>query len=128
MLKKKDLISRMAAPFKEPVQEETSLPAPPVSEMAASVEHLPENEPQPPKGQAQNAQISNGKPTGFRLEESDRGILRQKCRDLDDHGVHASHNLIARAALRLVPRDHRLVDMVRELIAADGRTLRHRKP
>ncbi len=125
MLKKKDLISRMAPPFKEPVQEEASPVIPPVSDVFAPAEDLLG---QSLRGPAQDAQISNGKPTGFRLEESDREILRQKCRDLDDYGVHASHNLIARAALRLVPRDHRLVDMIRVLIAADGRTLRHKKP
>ncbi|MDB6133927.1 MAG: hypothetical protein JWM59_2170 [Verrucomicrobiales bacterium] len=128
MLKKKDLISRMAAPFKEPVQEEGDPATSPAPEVVDPVENQSENETPPPKGATRNPQTSNGKPTGFRLEESDRGIFQQKCRDLDDCGVHASHNLIARASLRLVPRDHRLVEMVRELIAADGRTLRHKKP
>ncbi len=42
-------------------------------------------------------------------------------------GIKPSHNLVFRAAIRMVPRDHWLVAKVRELIEKDGRKVRHQK-
>ena len=44
---------------------------------------------------------------------------------LYSQGIKPSHNLVLRAAIRLMPRDHRLVEKVRELMAGDGRRTRH---
>src|SRR4051812_22642417 len=120
MLKKKDLISRMAFPPPENSRElqtdvifsinESEAEAANSAKIGAAVV---QNE------KAVPMHNSDGKPTGFRLEESDREIFRQKIRELDLCGLNPSKNLIARAALRLLPRDHRLVETVRELMAAD---------
>jgi hypothetical protein len=45
---------------------------------------------------------------------------------LYQQGIKPSDNLILRAALRLMPTDHRLVEKVHELLEKDGRKLRHR--
>jgi hypothetical protein len=41
-------------------------------------------------------------------------------------GIKPSDNLVLRAALRLMPRDHRLMEQIQALIEKDGRRLRHR--
>lgn len=68
-----------------------------------------------------------GKQGAFWLSDDDRAIFFDLGMHLYTQGVKASDNLVLRAAIRMVPRDHRLVEKVRELMDADGRKLRHRK-
>jgi hypothetical protein len=69
---------------------------------------------------------SSGKQAAFWLDDEDRGIFREVGMLLYQQGIKPSDNLILRAAIRLMPTDHRLVEKVHELLERDGRKLRHR--
>lgn len=68
-----------------------------------------------------------GKQAAFWLDDEDRGIFHEMGMLLYSQGIKPSHNLVLRAAIRMVPRDHRLVEKVRELMETDGRKVRHQK-
>ena len=68
-----------------------------------------------------------GKQAAFWLDDEDRALFHEFGMLLYSQGIKPSHNLVLRAALRLVPKDHRLTEKVRELLAQDGRKLRHQK-
>lgn len=69
----------------------------------------------------------SGKQAAFWLDDEDRAIFHETGMLLYSQGIKPSHNLVLRAAIRMIPRDHRLVEKVRELIERDGRKLRHQK-
>lgn len=68
-----------------------------------------------------------GKQAAFWLDDEDRAIFHEMGMLLYSQGIKPSHNLVLRAAIRMVPRDHRLVEKVRELMETDGRKVRHQK-
>ena len=70
--------------------------------------------------------ISSGRQAAFWLDDEDRGIFREVGLLLYTQGIKPSDNLVLRAALRLMPRDHRLMEQIRVLVEKDGRRLRHR--
>jgi hypothetical protein len=69
-----------------------------------------------------------GRTAAFWLDANDRALFHEAGMMLYAQGIKPSDSLILRAALRLMPRDHRLLDQVRELLERDGRKLRHQKP
>ena len=68
-----------------------------------------------------------GKQAAFWLDDEDRALFHEMGMLLYSQGIKPSHNLVLRAAIRMVPRDHRLVEKVRELMETDGRKVRHQK-
>jgi hypothetical protein len=70
---------------------------------------------------------SSGRQAAFWLDDEDRAIFREIGMNLYSQGIKPSDNLVLRAALRLMPRDHRLIEQIRILLENDGRKLRHRK-
>lgn len=79
------------------------------------------DEPDPPRA------TGSGKQAAFWLDDEDRAIFHETGMLLYSQGIKPSHNLVLRAAIRMIPRDHRLVEKVRELIEKDGRKVRHQK-
>jgi hypothetical protein len=73
------------------------------------------------------AGTSSGRQAAFWLDDEDRAIFREVGMNLYSQGIKPSDNLVLRAALRLMPRDHRLIDQIRILLENDGRKLRHRR-
>lgn len=69
----------------------------------------------------------SGKQAAFWLDDEDRAILHEMGMLLYSQGIKPSHNLVIRAAIRMVPKDHRLFEKVQELMGQDGRKVRHRK-
>jgi hypothetical protein len=72
------------------------------------------------------AGVSGGRQAAFWLDDEDRGIFREVGMLLYTQGIKPSDNWVFRAALRLMPRDHRLIEQIRALLEKDGRRLRHR--
>src|SRR5689334_11001361 len=70
---------------------------------------------------------SGGKPAAFWLDDTDRAILREFGVMMYAQGIKPSDSLIARAGLRLLPRDHRFLETVRQLVEQDKRRVRHQK-
>jgi hypothetical protein len=70
--------------------------------------------------------VSSGRQAAFWLDDEDRGIFREVGMLLYTQGIKPSDNMVFRAALRLMPRDHRLIEQIRALLEKDGRRLRHR--
>ena len=135
MKNKKDLIAQISKNLVPVVPKAASRPAAPPPETAA-----------PRKGtQAKRRSVAavstavappaaptgptpgTGKQAAFWLDDEDRGIFHEMGMLLYSQGIKPSHNLVLRAAIRMVPRDHRLVEKVRELMENDGRKLRHQK-
>ena len=71
---------------------------------------------------------SGGKPAAFWLDDTDRAILREFGVMMYAQGIKPSDSLIASAGLRLLPRDHRFMETVRQLVEQDKRRVRHQKP
>lgn len=69
---------------------------------------------------------ASGRQTAFWLDDEDRAILHEMGMQLYSQGIKPSHNLVVRAALRMLPKDHRFFEQVRELTERDGRKLRHK--
>jgi hypothetical protein len=69
---------------------------------------------------------SSGRQAAFWLDDEDRGILREVGMSLYAQGIKPSDNLVLRAALRLMPRDHRPIEQIKVLLDRDGRRVRHR--
>jgi len=70
--------------------------------------------------------ISSGRQAAFWLDDEDRSIFREVGMLLYTQGIKPSDNLVFRAALLLMPRDHRLMEQIQLLVEKDGRRLRHR--
>ena len=85
-----------------------------------------ESSPVPPASATPPA-AGSGKQAAFWLDDADRAIFYETGMLLYSQGIKPSDNLVLRAALRLMPRDHRLVEQVRALMGQDGRRLRHAK-
>ncbi len=64
--------------------------------------------------------------SAFLLFDEDRILLHEISMHLYSQGIKPTNNLILRAAIRLLPETSVLADTVRQLIAADGRTTRHK--
>ena len=80
----------------------------------------------PPAARAA-AGASSGQQAAFWLDDEDRAIFREVGMNHYSQGIKPSDNLVLRAALRLMPRDHRLIEQIRILLENDGRKLRHRR-
>ncbi len=83
--------------------------------------------PNPVKKDEHLPTTGTGKQAAFWLDDEDRALFHEFGMLLYSQGIKPSHNLVLRAALRLVPKDHRLTEKVRELLAQDGRKVRHQK-
>jgi hypothetical protein len=83
--------------------------------------------PKPIKKDKSLSTIGTGKQAAFWLDDEDRALFHEFGMLLYSQGIKPSHNLVLRAALRLVPKDHLLTEKVRELLAQDGRKVRHQK-
>ena len=81
----------------------------------------------PVKRKPAAAGTSSGRQAAFWLDDEDRAIFREVGMNLYSQGIKPSDNLVLRAALRLMPRDHRLIEQIRILLENDGRKLRHRR-
>ena len=129
MKNKKDLIAQIS-------QNLAPTPASPAVTPVADVPSRSKNpvakarNPEPvPKAESENKPSStgSGKQAAFWLDDEDRAIFHETGMLLYSQGIKPSHNLVLRAAIRMIPRDHRLVEKVRELIEKDGRKVRHQK-
>jgi len=69
---------------------------------------------------------SSGRQAAFWLDDEDRAIFREVGMNLYSQGIKPSDSLILRAAIRLMPRDHRFIEEVRALQTQDGRKIRHK--
>lgn len=67
-----------------------------------------------------------GSPVSFWVNEEDRSILNEIGIMLYAKGIKPSDSLIVRVALRLLPRDYRLVEGAREMQEQDRRRQRNR--
>jgi hypothetical protein len=92
----------------------------------------PQKEPRPKAAKAARKPVANGtaatgsgRQAAFWLDDEDRKIFREVGMLLYQQEIKPSDNLILRAAIRLMPTDHRLVEQVRLLLERDGRKLRH---
>lgn len=116
----KNLIAELArnleSPRLSPAPETLQLPADRMLERGASSE-APSKSDQTGKGVRHSA---------FWLFDEDRTLLHEISMHLYSQGIKPTNNLILRAAIRLFPETPVLADTVRELIAADGRTTRHK--
>jgi hypothetical protein len=121
---KKALIAQIAENVRLPAVEESSqeeqTPAP--QEKRPRVNRVKSKPTAPP-----STATSSGRQTAFWLDDEDRAIFREVGMNLYSQGIKPSDNLVLRAALRLMPRDHRLIEQIRILLEHDGRKLRHRR-
>jgi hypothetical protein len=121
---KKALIAQIAENVRLPAVEESSQeeqkPAP--QEKRPRVNRVKSKPSAPP-----STVTSSGRQTAFWLDDEDRAIFREVGMNLYSQGIKPSDNLVLRAALRLMPRDHRLIEQIRILLEHDGRKLRHRR-
>ena len=124
-LDKKALIAQIAQNVRLPAVEASSQdqqnPAP--QEKRSRVSRVKRK---PPAARAA-AGASSGRQAAFWLDDEDRAIFREVGMNLYSQGIKPSDNLVLRAALRLMPRDHRLIEQIRILLENDGRKLRHRR-
>ena len=130
MKNKKDLIAQISQNLTPAPVEQVPTPVPesatqrtrkgtarPRNATPAPKQELPEKPPS----------TGSGKQAAFWLDDEDRAIFHETGMLLYSQGIKPSHNLVLRAAIRMIPRDHRLVEKVRELIEKDGRKVRHQK-
>ena len=133
MKNKKDLIAQISQNLVEPA------PAAPKTATATKATPRSAKKPDSSESDAQRRQgkeaevteaprpTGSGKQAAFWLDDEDRAIFHETGMLLYSQGIKPSHNLVLRAAIRMIPRDHRLVEKVRELIEKDGRKVRHQK-
>ncbi len=133
MKNKKDLIAQISQNLAEPASTADAAQAPaatkasprPVGPTTKRGAARPAAE-NPPVAESSRA-TGSGKQAAFWLDDEDRAIFHETGMLLYSQGIKPSHNLVLRAAIRMIPRDHRLVEKVRELIEKDGRKVRHQK-
>ena len=125
MRNKKDLIAQISQNVAPALN-----PPPPLPEsVPPEVAERQEKEPARRSSAATTASptTGTGKQAAFWLDDEDRAIFHEMGMVLYSQGIKPSYNLVLRAAIRMVPRDHQLVEKVRYLIENDGRKLRHQK-
>jgi hypothetical protein len=81
------------------------------------------SEPESPQPEPRNGK---GRPVAFWVNEEDRNILNEVGIMLYAKGIKPSDSLVVRVALRLLPRDHRLIEGAREMLEQDRRRQRNR--
>jgi hypothetical protein len=126
---KKALIAQISQNVKVPAPPTSGSDFPKPNEDPKSEKHEKPRRTTPKKGKPQVtalAGISSGRQAAFWLDDEDRGIFREVGMLLYTQGIKPSDNLVLRAALRLMPRDHRLMEQIKALVEKDGRRLRHR--
>jgi len=105
-----------------------------IEKISQNVKSAPQKEPRPKAAKVADARkpvanatagTSSGRQAAFWLDDEDRKIFREVGMLLYQQEIKPSDNLILRAAIRLMPTDHRLVEQVRLLLERDGRKLRH---
>jgi hypothetical protein len=100
-----------------------------IAQISQNVKSAPQKEPRPNAARKPVANAaagtSSGRQAAFWLDDEDRKIFREVGMLLYQQEIKPSDNLILRAAIRLMPTDHRLVEQVRLLAERDGRKLRH---
>jgi len=127
---KKTLIAQIGKNIEPAKASPTPVPAK-VQSVAATVEVVEKPKKAASRSTKQEEAAATGAGTGqqaaFWLNDEDRALFHEFGMLLYSQGIKPSHNLVLRAALRLVPRDHRLTEKVRELLAQDGRKVRHQR-
>ena len=133
-MKKKDLIAQIS---KNLVTDKPAPPSVPVEAPAATEVETPKVAPKrrstaaatsvAPAAAPAGPTPGTGKQAAFWLDDEDRALFHEMGMLLYSQGIKPSHNLVLRAAIRMVPRDHQLVEQVKKLIENDGRKLRHQK-
>lgn len=133
MKNKKDLIAQISQNLGEPAAAAPKA-ATPTKVAPRSAKKLVPDESNARQRQEKEVEITevprptgSGKQAAFWLDDEDRAIFHETGMLLYSQGIKPSHNLVLRAAIRMIPRDHRLVEKVRELIEKDGRKVRHQK-
>ena len=135
MKNKKDLIAQISRNLAEPppaaVVAATATTPAKASPRAANQPTTKRRATPPTSDDTEVAEVprvtGSGKQAAFWLDDEDRAIFHETGMLLYSQGIKPSHNLVLRAAIRMIPRDHRLVEKVRELIEKDGRKVRHQK-
>ena len=110
---------KKAPPIRKTLAIKESRPS--ASEKIPSEIPTPQKKGPLPKGSATGKQIA------FWFDDDDRAILQEMGMLLYTQGIKPSHNLVIRAALRMMPKDHRFFEKAQELLQKDGRKLRHMK-
>lgn len=133
MKNKKDLIARISQNLGEPAPDAPKA-ATPTKVVPGSAKKPAPNESDARRLPGKEMEITeaprstgSGKQAAFWLDDEDRAIFHETGMLLYSQGIKPSHNLVLRAAIRMIPRDHRLVEKVRELIEKDGRKVRHQR-
>lgn len=130
MKNKKDLIAQISQNLAPAPVEPVPAPVPEsATQRARKGTARPRNATPAPKQESPEKPpaTGSGKQAAFWLDDEDRAIFHETGMLLYSQGIKPSHNLVLRAAIRMIPRDHRLVEKVRELIEKDGRKVRHQK-
>ena len=103
-----------------------------IKKISQNMKSAPQKEPRPKAAKTARKPVANatagtssGRQAAFWLDDEDRKIFREVGMLLYQQEIKPSDNLILRAAIRLMPTDHRLVEQVRLLLERDGRKLRH---
>jgi hypothetical protein len=124
MKNKKDLIAQISQNVAPALNPPLLLPESVPSEVAERQEKGPTRR---SSATTTSPTTGTGKQAAFWLDDEDRAIFHEMGMVLYSQGIKPSYNLVLRAAIRMVPRDHQLVEKVRYLIENDGRKLRHQK-
>ena len=110
------------AALRQQLAKQIEAPAP-----KAEAADVPVTRPEPPPAQPEGRSATGkGSPVSFWVNEEDRSILNEIGIMLYAKGIKPSDSLIVRVALRLLPRDHRLVEGAREMQDQDRRRQRNR--
>lgn len=125
MNNKKDLIAQINKNL-APVNSSALPPSASLAEPEVP-EQPPRKRPVAPAAVPVGPTPGTGKQAAFWLDDEDRAIFHEMGMLLYSQGIKPSYNLVLRAAIRMAPRDHRLVEKVRDLMENDGRKLRHQK-
>ena len=124
MKNKKDLIAQISQNVAPALNPPPLLPESVPPEVVERQEKEPTH---PSSATTASLTTGTGKQAAFWLDDEDRAIFHEMGMVLYSQGIKPSYNLVLRAAIRMVPRDHQLVEKVRYLIENDGRKLRHQK-
>ncbi len=129
MKNKKDLIAQISQNLATTPVSPAVTPVADLSQRSKRPVAKPRKPEPVPKAESADKPSStgSGKQAAFWLDDEDRAIFHETGMLLYSQGIKPSHNLVLRAAIRMIPRDHRLVEKVRELIEKDGRKVRHQK-
>ena len=96
-------------------------------EVPAQKKALPSTKPESPEDHPEpEPRNGKGRPVAFWINDEIRGILDEVGIMLYAKGIKPSDSLVVRVALRLLPRDHRLIEGAREVLEQDRRRQRNR--